>query len=159
MRRIIFSFLFLTIAIFASAQANERAMAAAIDTIVRTYNEAEIRDKFVEDIFNKFNKSAYLATRIAKSYYNYNKVDPPVFRDFHRRDTVNAFKYINRSIAIDPKYAEAYILAKEFWSYAIETIGLWIGLSALILFLPCFLIILLFKKFKSKFVVDSCEKN
>ena len=117
MRRIILSFLFLTIAIFASAQANERAMAAAIDTIVRTYNEAEIRDKFVEDIFNKFNKSAYLATRIAKSYYNYNKVDPPVFRDFHRRDTVNAFKYINRSIAIDPKYAEAYILASDILSY------------------------------------------
>ena len=92
-------------------------MAAAIDTIVRTYNEAEIRDKFVEDIFNKFNKSAYLATRIAKSYYNYNKVDPPVFRDFHRRDTVNAFKYINRSIAIDPKYAEAYILASDILSY------------------------------------------
>lgn len=59
----------------------------------------------------------------------------------------------------DPNNWNSPVLAKEFWSYAIETIGLWIGLSALILFLPCFLIILLFKKFKSKFVVDSCEKN
>jgi tetratricopeptide (TPR) repeat protein len=44
-------------------------------------------------------------------------VDPPVFRDFHRRDTVNAFKYINRSIAIDPKYAEAYVLASDILSF------------------------------------------
>ena len=127
MRRIILSFLFLTIAIFASAQANERAMAAAIDTIVRTYNEAEIRDKFVEDIFNKFNKSAYLATRIAKSYYNYNE-EADIYKDlyhkmrsYHRNDTAMAFKYIRRAIAIDPTYAKAYVAACDILDYDGQT--------------------------------------
>ncbi len=117
MKRLYILVLFMAVSVMSQAQNDERALAAAIDTIVRIYNERDIVDGFVEEIFQKHNRSAYLATRIAKSYYNYNKVDPPVFRDFHRRDTTNAFKYINRSIAIDPKYAAAYVLASDILSF------------------------------------------
>lgn len=122
MKKALFLSLFFAFSAMAHAQNDERALAAAIDSIVRIYTEADIVNKFVDEIFEK-HKSAYLATRIAKSYYNYNKVDPPVFRDFHRRDTVNSFKYINRSIAIDPKYAEAYILASDILSYEKASTG------------------------------------
>jgi Skp family chaperone for outer membrane proteins len=72
MKRLYFLILFMALAATSQAQNDERALAAAIDTIVRIYNERDIVDGFVEEIFQKHNRSAYLATRIAKSYYNYN---------------------------------------------------------------------------------------
>jgi tetratricopeptide (TPR) repeat protein len=117
MKRLYFLILFMALAATSQAQNDERALAAAIDTIVRIYNERDIVDGFVEEIFQKHNRSAYLATRIAKSYYNYNENPETKMRDFHRKDTVQAFKYIRRSLAIDPKYAQAYVLASDIISY------------------------------------------
>jgi tetratricopeptide (TPR) repeat protein len=99
-----------------NAQNDERALAAAVDTIVRKYTEADIVNQFVDEIFEK-HRSAYLATRIAKSYYNYNENPETKMRDFHSRDTVQAFKYIRRSIGIDPKYAQAYVVASDILNY------------------------------------------
>jgi len=116
MKKALFLSLLFAFSAMAHAQNDERALAAAIDTIVRTYTEADIVNKFVDEIFEK-HKSAYLATRIAKSYYNYNKVDPPIFRNFHKKDTVQAFKYINIAITIDPKFSGSYILASDILSF------------------------------------------
>ena len=89
MRKLILSFLLLTATLTVNAQSNERALAAAIDTIVRTYTENDIVDRFVGEIFEKY-KSAYLATRIARSYYNYNEDEETKMRNFHRKDTIQS---------------------------------------------------------------------
>ena len=122
MKKAFFLSLFFAFSAMAHAQNDERALAAAIDSIVRIYTEADIVNKFVDEIFEK-HKSAYLATRIAKSYYNYNE-DADVHKDnfhklrhYHKNDTVNAFKYINRAIAVDPKYPRAYIVAADIFDY------------------------------------------
>lgn len=116
MRKLILSFLLLTATLTVNAQSNERALAAAIDTIVRTYTENDIVDRFVGEIFEKY-KSAYLATRIARSYYNYNEDEETKMRNFHRKDTIQSFKYIRKAIEIDPKYAQAYVLASDIIDY------------------------------------------
>lgn len=117
MKRLYILVLFMAVSVMSQAQNDERALAAAIDTIVRIYNERDIVDGFVEEIFQKHNRSAYLATRIAKSYYNYNEDAESKMRYFHRKDTVQAFKYIRRSLGIDPKYAQAYVLASDIINY------------------------------------------
>ena len=101
----------------AKAQNDERAAGAALDTIIRTFSEYDIVDKFVADIFKKHEKSAYLATRIAKSYYNYNEVPGSKERQFHRRDTVKAFAYIRKALAIDKKYVKTYLVASDILNY------------------------------------------
>ena len=118
--------LFMFVAMPAHAQSDERALAAAVDTIVRVYTQTNIVDRIVEDAYEK-HKTAYLATRIAKSYYNYNEEADKYkdqfhkIRQFHRNDTAMAFKYINRAIAIDPKYGEAYVTACDILDYADNT--------------------------------------
>ena len=105
------------------AQDNEHALAAAIDTIARVFPQDTIVKSLVEEVFQKHNKSAYLATRIAKSYYKYNEEDD-IYKDtfhkmrrYHKNDTAYAFKFINRAIAIDPKYGDAYVLACDILDY------------------------------------------
>lgn len=126
MKKALFLSLLFAFSAMAHAQNDERALAAAIDSIVRIYTEADIVNKFVDEIFEK-HKSAYLATRIAKSYYNYNE-ESDVYKDkyhklrhYHKNDTVNAFKYINRAIAVDPKYPRAYIVAADILDYDGQT--------------------------------------
>lgn len=103
------------------AQSDEKAAGAAIDTIVRIFSEYEIVDKFVEDIYKKFEKDkkkgAVLATRIAKAYYNYNELPGTKERQFHRRDTVKAFSFIRRALALDNKYVETYLVASDIFNY------------------------------------------
>lgn len=122
MKTKIFFLLLLICPMSVNAQDDERALAAAVDTIVRKFTEADIVNSFVDEIFEK-HRSAYLATRIAKSYYNYNENAETKMRDFHSRDTVQAFKYIRRSIGIDPKYAQAYVVASDILSYEKGTAG------------------------------------
>lgn len=116
MKMKLFFLLLLICPMSANAQEDERALAAAVDTIVRKFTEADIVNKFVDEIFEK-HRSAYLASRIAQSYYNYIENADTKLRDFHSKDTVQAFKYIRRSIGIDPKYAQAYVLASDIINY------------------------------------------
>ena len=118
--------LMLTVVMPTKAQNDERALAAAVDTIIRVYTQTNIVDRIVEDAFEK-RKTAYMATRIAKSYYNYNE-EPDKYKDmfhkirqFHRNDTAMAFKYIRRALAIDPKYGEAYVTACDILDYDGQT--------------------------------------
>ena len=114
--------LLITCSMSVNAQNDERALAAAVDTIVRKYTEADIVNQFVDEIFEK-HRSAYLASRIAKSYYNYNE-ESDIYKDqfhkirrYHKNDTTMAFKYINRSVAVDPHYGRAYVIACDILDY------------------------------------------
>ena len=108
-------------------QNNERALAAGIDTIVRTSTMDDIVDKIVDEIYEKHGKTAYLATRIAKSYYNYNEKETynstltHKLRHFHKQDTARAFKYINLAVSKEPKCGEAYVLACNILDYDGQT--------------------------------------
>lgn len=106
----------LTVSTTLHAQNDERALAAGIDTIISDKTlDYTIADRVVDDIFAKHGKSAYLAYRIAKCYYQYLEVEEnrKIKRDFLKKDTARAFKYINYAIAIDPKYPDSYILASD----------------------------------------------
>ena len=128
-RKIIFlcSMLLLVVAPV-KAQDDEKAAGAAIDTIIRVFSEYEIVDRFVADIFKKHEKSAYLAARIAKAYYNYVMVPGNPTPQFHRRDVAKAFEYLDKAIAINPKYPQSYLVASDiFYNEAkIDTALIWL---------------------------------
>ena len=49
----------------------------------------------------------------------------------------------------NPNNWNSPVYAKEFWQYALSMTGIWIGLSILVLFVPCFFIVKSIKKNKS----------
>lgn len=106
----------MAMAINVQAQDDERALGAAVDTIVRTGRYEKIVDDIVEKVYQG-HPTASLATRIAKAYYNYNENSETKERMFHKNDTVHAFKYIRRAIELDPKYAGSYVLASDILYY------------------------------------------
>ena len=114
------------------AQDDPKAAGAAIDTIVRVFSEAEIVDRFVADIYKKFEKDTkkgpILAARIAKAYYNYVMVPGNPTPQYHRRDVPKALEYLNKAIALDPKYAQSYLVASDiFYNEAkIDTALIWL---------------------------------
>ena len=101
------------------AQDDERALGAATDTICRLWGvtKKQYVYRIVEKVFED-HPTASFATRIAKSFYSYNENGETHVRDFHIMDTVAAFRYIRRSIELDPKYAPAYVLASDILDYA-----------------------------------------
>lgn len=101
------------------AQDDERALGAAVDTIVRTkgVEQRVIVNRIVDNVYER-HPTPSLAVRIAKAYYSYNKIPDSRDRQFHMNDTVTAFKYIRRAIDLDPKYAPAYVLASDILDYA-----------------------------------------
>ena len=120
------------------AQDDPKAAGAAIDTIIRVFSEYEIVDRFVADIYKKFEKDEkkgpVLAARIAKAYYNYVMQPGNPTPQFHRRDVPKAFEYRNKAIALDPKYAQSYLVASDiFYNEAkIDTALIWLdkGIAA-----------------------------
>jgi tetratricopeptide (TPR) repeat protein len=100
------------------AQDDERALGAATDTICRIWGVTKkpYVYRIVEKVFED-HPTASFATRIAKAFYSYNENNETHVRDFHISDTVAAFRYIRRSIELDPKYAEAYVVASDILSY------------------------------------------
>lgn len=114
------------------AQDDPKAAGAAIDTIVRVFSEYEIVDRFVADIYKKFEKDTkkgpILAARIAKAYYNYVMVPGNPTPQYHRRDVPKALEYLNKAIALDPKYAQSYLVASDiFYNEAkIDTALIWL---------------------------------
>ena len=100
------------------AQDDERALGAATDTICRIWGvtKKQYVYRIVEKVFED-HPTASFATRIAKSFYSYNENSETHKRDFHISDTVAAFRYIRRSIELDPKYAEAYVVASDILDY------------------------------------------
>lgn len=116
----------------AKAQDDPKAAGAAIDTIVRVFSEYEIVDRFVADIYKKFEKDTkkgpILAARIAKAYYNYVMVPGNPTPQYHRRDVPKALEYLNKAIALDPKYAQSYLVASDlFYNEAkIDTALIWL---------------------------------
>lgn len=133
MKKVIFvATLLLTTLLPIRAQRDMEALAAALDTIVREYHIQydSLTSTIVSEIFEKNNKSAYLATRIANAYYKYsvdkksnlyNTQGTHKKRNFYVNDTVKAFKYINMAIRIDPKYGDAYALASNILDYDGQT--------------------------------------
>ena len=118
MKKYIYTFLFLLLAcIGAQAQDNERALAAAVEEIVLSDMNPKVVNEFVEEIYKKHCKTAYLASRIAKAYYMYSTNPETKERYFGRREPDTAFVYINRAIAIDPKCPDPYILASDILKY------------------------------------------
>jgi tetratricopeptide (TPR) repeat protein len=115
-----------------NAQDDEKAAGAAIDTIIRVFSEYEIVDRFVADIYSKYEKdkvkAPILAARIAKAYYNYVMVPGNPTPQFHRRDVAKAFEYLDKAIAIDPKYPQSYLVASDiFYNEAkIDTALIWL---------------------------------
>lgn len=109
--------LLLLIVLSANAQDNERALAIAVEEIVLSDMNPKVVNEFVEEIYKKHCKSAYLASRIAKAYYMYSTNPETKERYFGRREPDTAFVYINRAIAIDPKYPDPYILASDILKY------------------------------------------
>lgn len=100
------------------AQDDERALGAATDTICRIWGvtKKQYVYRIVEKVFED-HPTASFATRIAKAFYSYNENSETHVRDFHISDTVAAFRYIRRSIELDPKYAEAYVVASDILDY------------------------------------------
>ena len=120
------------------AQDDPKAAGAAIDTIIRVFSEYEIVDRFVADIYKKFEKDEkkgpVLAARIAKAYYNYVMQPGNPTPQFHRRDVSKAFEYLDKAIALDPKYTETYLIASDilFYEAKIDTALIWLdkGIAA-----------------------------
>lgn len=106
----------MAMAVNVQAQDDERALGAAADTIIRTETRDYIVNRIVEKVYQE-HPTASLATRLAKAYYNYNENSETKERMFHKNDTVHAFLYIRRAIELDPKYADAYILASDIFDY------------------------------------------
>ena len=134
MRKILFLIISVVAVLPMKAQSDVKAAGAAIDTIIRVFPNYEIVDKFVADIFKKNEKSAYLAARIGKAYYNYVMVPGNPTPQFHRRDVAKAFEYLEKAIAIDPKYPDTYLVASDiFFNEAkIDTALIWLdkGIAA-----------------------------
>ena len=107
----------MAMAINVQAQDDERALGAAVDTIVRTGRYEKIVDDIVEKVYQG-HPTASFATRIAKAYYNYNQNAETRERMFHKNDTARAFLFIKRALELDPKYAPAYVLASDILDYA-----------------------------------------
>ena len=89
----------------AAAQDNEVAAAAALDSVIRIFSHYDIVDNFVDEVFKKHKKSASMATRIAKSYYSFVENPETKQRTYYRRDLPRAFSYIDKALAINPKYS------------------------------------------------------
>lgn len=106
----------MAMAVNVQAQDDERALGAAADTIIRTETRDYIVNRIVEKVYQE-HPTASLATRLAKAYYNYNENSETKERMFHKNDTVHAFLFIRRAIELDPKYADAYILASDIFDY------------------------------------------
>ena len=99
-----------------AAQSNQRALGAAIDTIVRKYSHhAKVVDDIVEDVYQKNKKDAKFVARIAKSYFSYYIKPEDQWPTYLTNDTARALKYIRRSLAIDPKCLEAHLLAADLY--------------------------------------------
>ena len=100
-----------------SAQNNEHAMAKAVETIILEGSDSRVVDEFVEEIYEKHCKTASLATRIAKAYYMYSENPDTKERIFGRNEPDTALKYVQRAVALDPKYPDSYILASDILQY------------------------------------------
>lgn len=126
MRRLyITALLLLATTMAAQAQNLTKATIAAVDTIVRKHGITyrKVLDEYVENVWNKDKKNAELAVGIAKAYYNYYKEKPEhTWWSFYSADSVNAYKYINRAIEADPKYAPAYIRAGDMQKVMNDTL-------------------------------------
>ncbi len=114
---LVFSALLLLMPLAVNAQDNDRALAAAVEDIVLSDMDPKVVNEFVEEIYKKHCKTAYLASRIAKAYYMYSDDPTTKERIFGRREPDTAFVYINRAIAINPKYPDPYILASDIVKY------------------------------------------
>ena len=112
----------------AAAQDNEVAAAAALDSVIRIFPHYDIVDNFVDEVFKKHKKSASMATRIAKSYYSFVENPETKQRTYYRRDLPRAFSYIDKALAINPKYSKAYIVASDiFFNEAkLDTAQMWL---------------------------------
>ena len=112
----------------AAAQDNEVAAAAALDSVIRIFSHYDIVDNFVDEVFKKHKKSASMATRIAKSYYSFVENPETRQRTYYRRDLPRAFSYIDKALAINPKYSKAYIVASDiFFNEAkLDTAQMWL---------------------------------
>ena len=112
----------------AAAQENEVAAAAALDSVIRIFSHYDIVDNFVDEVFKKHKKSASMATRIAKSYYSFVENPETKQRTYYRRDLPRAFSYIDKALAINPKYSKAYIVASDiFFNEAkLDTAQMWL---------------------------------
>lgn len=112
----------------AAAQDNEVAAAAALDSVIRIFSHYDIVDNFVDEVFKKHKKSASMATRIAKSYYSFVENPETKQRTYYRRDLPRAFSYIDKALAINPKYSKAYIVASDiFFNEAkLDTAQMWL---------------------------------
>lgn len=108
----------------AVSQTSIKATIAAIDTIVRKYGvEKKTVEEFVEEIYNKNKKDPELAVGIAKAYFHYYKEAPNhPWWSFHTKDSVSAYKYINRALAVDPSYTPAYVRAGDMQKVLNDTV-------------------------------------
>ena len=105
-------FLLLWGGLSANAQNLTKATIAGVDTIVRKYGltHKAVLNEYVENIWNRDKKNAELAVGIAKAYYHYYKAHPnSPYWNSYTYDSINAYKYIDRAIEANPKYAPAYI--------------------------------------------------
>lgn len=98
----------------AMAQTHNKAVIAALDTIVRNYS-IELNKKvhqFVENKWLESKKDPEIAVGIAQAYVRYFKENPRQrYYNFATKDTARAFQYIDRAIEADAKYAPAYVRA------------------------------------------------
>ena len=138
-RKILFLFSLVLLAVSpVKAQDDVKAAGAAIDTIIRVFSEYEIVDRFVTDIYSKYEKDktkgSILAARIAKAYYNYVMVPGNPTPQYHRRDVPKALEYLDKAIALDPKYPQTYLVASDIYynEAKIDTALVWLdkGIAA-----------------------------
>ncbi len=103
----------------ACAQTPEaEATLASLDSVIVKYgveHKALLVD-YVDKVFSKYKKSPYMAVGISKAFFSYDiqtSNDPFVSSQlkpvFHNQDTLNAYRYINIALEIDPTYVPAYI--------------------------------------------------
>jgi len=134
MMRKLFIYILFAVAMPAAAQSDMKAAGAAIDSVIRIFPNFEIVDKFVADIFKKNEKSAPLAARIGKAYYNYVLKPGAKQPTYHRRDVTKALEYFDKAVTIDPKYAQTYLYLSDmyYWEAKIDTALIWLdkGIAA-----------------------------
>lgn len=81
------------------------ATVKAINKIMPKYSGRPELNQFIDDICAKNKKNPNLCTGIANAYWYLSGV----------RDSTNAFKYVNKALEVNPKYAPAYQLLGEIW--------------------------------------------
>lgn len=75
------------------------AAVEAVKGVIAKYHDKETFNKFLDELGGKFKKSPKFFAGVADAYYRYSGM----------RDTLNANRYLDKALAINPNYSPAFV--------------------------------------------------